>query len=192
MRLQDVPVDDGLDELHVELTTRRLGMSHTVAREIDRYRGLAERNQRVDRESAIALLQLAGRRTDASLLFADAGRLAAELAVRRVGAVRRGTWTTLPGFVRRRAGLRLARRLARDIFDVDLRRDGSRLEVQASGTVFVEATPDGSACRLVGSATATLLRTLLDFEGAVQHESCQASGGPECRWLTTESQGNAE
>ncbi len=185
MRRQDIPAVDELDEYHVELKARRLGMSRTVAREIDRYLELARRNERVTRDEAVALLQLAGRRGDASLLFAEAGRVAADLAAERVGAVARGTWHVLPAFVRRRVGRALAKRLLRNIFDVELAELEAQLEASTEDSVLGEATPQGSACALVGSAMAALLRTFIDFEGAVQHESCQALGGPACRWRTT-------
>jgi len=190
MRRQDIPAVDELDEYHVELKSRRLGMSHTVAREIDRYRQLARRDQRVTRAEAIALLQLAGRRRDAALLFAEAGRVAADLAAQQVSAVARGTWHSLPRIGRLRMGRVLAKRLLKGIFDVEFVELGSDMVVSTRDSVLIEATPQGSACALVGSATATLLRAFMDFEGAVQHEKCQALGESECQWRTSSPEGN--
>ena len=44
IRNLDTPVEDGLDELAEEIVVRRLGLSPTVAAQIQRYRSTAERD----------------------------------------------------------------------------------------------------------------------------------------------------
>jgi len=184
MRAQDVPAPDDLDEFHADLTTKRLGMSHTVSRQIDRYRRVVARDGRVDRAEVVALVGLAGRRRDADQLFAEAGRRAAQLAAQAVKPLVRRVWRTLPAFGRGRVGMALARRALRDIFDVELVRDGHQLTARATERAVVEATPNGSACRFYSSAIAATLRAFTDFGGVVSHESCRATGASVCEWST--------
>ncbi len=185
MRLQDVPEPDGLDEYHVELATKRLGMSHTVERQIARYRELAAHDERVPRDEVVALLRLAGRRADADLLFADAGRRAGTLAADRAGGVlpllRRG----LPRAAGARIGRWIAGRLLRDVFDLELIRDGAKFAAESARSITCEARTDGSACGLLGSAVAAVLRAHTGLEGAVLHERCCSRGAERCRWETT-------
>jgi hypothetical protein len=182
MRAQDVPAPDGLDEFHADLTTKRLGMSQTVSRQIDRYRDMAAQSERVDRQEVVALLQLAARRKDADLLFADAGRRAAIQACAGVNTVTRRIWRLLPAFGRRRFGVTLAGRVLRGIFEVDLVRDGRGFGAHA--------TTDGGACGFYGSAIAATLREFTDFDGAVLHQECRANGASVCRWNTGHPKGD--
>ncbi len=184
MRGQDVPEPDGLDEYHVELATKRLGMSHTIEKQIARYADLAEREQRVARDEVIALLRLAARRRDASLLFADAGRRAGTRASRRVGTAARGLWWSVPGAARRLVGRRLARSVVREIFGLELHYDGQRVSAAVGRALSMDVTPDGAACSFYGSAVAAVLRAFLDFDGAVVHVACVSRGDETCRWET--------
>ena len=76
IRNLDTPVEDGLEELAEEMVVRRLGLSPTVAAQIQRYRAAAERDGAVELDEAVSVLRLVGRRPDAALVFADAGRCA--------------------------------------------------------------------------------------------------------------------
>ncbi len=189
MRVQDIPPSDGLDEYHIEYTTKRFGMSHTVERQIDRYRDLAAEGERVDREEVAALMRLAGRRADAALLFADAGRRAGVLAVEHAGRVSREAAARLPPAVGRRYARALARKALARIFDVELTVVGGALVARARGPIDQDASPDGAVCAFYGSAIAAILRAFMAFEGAVQHESCRARGAEECRWSTGNPRG---
>lgn len=189
MRVQDIPPSDGLDEYHVEYTTKRFGMSHTVERQIDRYRDLDAEGERVDREEVAALMRLAGRRADAALLFADAGRRAGVLAVEHTGRVSREAAARLPPAVGRRYARALARKALARIFDVELTVVGGALVARARGPIDQDASPDGAVCAFYGSAIAAILRAFMAFEGAVQHESCRARGAEECRWSTGNPRG---
>ena len=190
MRVQDIPPSDGLDEYHVEYTTKRFGMSHTVAKQIDRYRELAAADERVDRDEVAALMRLAGRRADAALLFADAGRRAGVLAVEHVGHVRQQAAARLPSIIGRRYSLALAREALTRIFDVELTRVGAALEARTREPIDHDASPDGAVCAFYGSAIAAVLRAFTAFEGAVLHESCRARGAEQCRWSTGHPRGS--
>src|SRR5437867_3156021 len=74
-----------LDELAEEIVVRRLGLSPTVAAQIQRYRQAAERGGAVELDETVSVLRLIGRRVDAHLVFADAGRRAARYAARARG-----------------------------------------------------------------------------------------------------------
>lgn len=183
MRLQDVPQPDGLDEYHAELTTKRLGMSHTVEKQIARYREETERDQRVARDEVEALFRLAGRRPDADLLFADAGRRAGARAAQRPGRFSLGVYRVLPSALGRWYGWRLASRTLRDIFDLDLAHDAEGFAAHTGQPVTHVAGEEGTACAFLGSAIAAVLRAYTDFEGAVVHECCRAQGADRCRWV---------
>ena len=77
MRNLDTPIDDGLAELAQEMVSKRLGLSTTVAAQIERYREAAERDDSIALDEAVSVFRLVSRRSDAQLVFADAGRRAA-------------------------------------------------------------------------------------------------------------------
>ncbi|HKV72002.1 MAG TPA: hypothetical protein VJN62_12185, partial [Gemmatimonadales bacterium] len=83
IRNLDTPVEDGLAEFADELLSKRLGMSATIAMQVNEYEGLVRRDATVDPTNVEALLRLVGRRPDADLVFADAGRRAARRAAAR-------------------------------------------------------------------------------------------------------------
>lgn len=188
MRHLDAPAPEAPTEYQAELSTKRLGTSGTVAAQIERFEALARRNARVDAGEVAGLLRLAGRRGDASLVFANAGRRAAEHAATRASRVGRLVWRTLPGFVRDRLGFRLVRRAAESALGVTLSREGSQVIAVARDLPSAAATPDGSACGMYGSAVAALLRTFTQFDGALMHSGCRAQGAPECRWQSAGEQ----
>ncbi len=155
VRNLDTPVEDGLSEFAEELLVKRLGLSSTVAMQLERYAGLVRRDARVEPEQLEALLRLVGRRPDAELVFADAGRRAARRAARRVFPLRR-----LLAHIGPRAG-------------------GVPVAVLPDA-ITIRATPDGAACGLWAAALAELLRLLTGFEGAMRHTACRATGAAQC------------
>jgi hypothetical protein len=182
IRNLDTPVEDGLDELAEEIAVRRLGLSPTVAAQIQRYRQTAERDGGVDADEAISVLRLVGRRADAPLVFADAGRRAARYAT-RVHA--RPAWTlsrVSAGGLARRIAQRSAGHLARRVFGGDLGSSHEGIQVRMTDSLSVTALPDGSACAFYGAAFGELLRRLTGFEGAMLHERCRARGNDACIW----------
>lgn len=182
VRTIDSPSPDDLPEYHEELATKRLGMSRTVATQIERFQRLARRDSRVDAGEVVALLRLVGRRKDAGLVFTDAGRRAGTFAAGRVSPTARGFWRVLPGPLRRRFGRVLSRRALGTVLDLGLSRASDGLVVSGAGLPSGEATPDGSACKFYGAAVSTVLATYTGFDGAILHESCAARGDPRCEW----------
>ena len=53
---------------------------------------------------------------------------------------------------------------------------------RAGRPIAVNATPDGAACALYGTAFAELLRLLVGLEGAMLHTACRTKGGDRCEW----------
>jgi hypothetical protein len=153
-------------------------MNQTVLAQIDRYDRLVRGDKRVEGDEAAALLRLVGRRPDAGLVYAEAGRLAARLAVRRVAATLRGLRHVLPrGF-----GRYLARRAAADVFGMKVHRAVSGVEAVMEDPLAIQATPNGAACGLFGSGLAELLRAFTAFEGALLHDRCRGRGNHQCHW----------
>jgi len=166
----DTPVEDGLTEFAEELLVKRLGLSPTVAMQLAEYEQLVRRDARVDGAHVEALLRLVGRRPDADLVFADAGRRAARRAVRRVfGPLRL-------------FGHFAARRAARAVLGADLVRERHVPVARVTDPIAINATPDGAACGFYGAALAELLRLLVGYEGAMLHTVCRATGGASCEW----------
>lgn len=181
MRDQDIPAPDGDEEYHEELAAKRLGMSQTVAQQIERYRTLTIRGEQVPDEEVVALLRLAARRSDGALVFADAGRRVARHAASQAGLARR-VGSVLPGAARSRMGVTLAGRVLRPIGITLGRADGGAVAASAESPPSIRATPDGAACSLYGSAVAEALRIFTDFDGAVTHGACRTRGDDACRW----------
>jgi hypothetical protein len=174
----DTPVEDGLSEFAEELLSKRLGLSPTVAMQLREYEGMVRRDAAADTGHVEALLRLVGRRPDADLVFADAGRRGARRAVRRLFFVTR----LAAGVAPRVFGYVAARRAARAVFAGELRRESHVPVAHVADKLAINATPDGAACGLYGAAFTELLRLLVGFEGAMLHVSCRATGGAQCEW----------
>lgn len=178
VRNLDTPVEDGLTEFAEELLSKRLGLSATVAVQLAQYEALVRRDARVDRAHVEALLRLVGRRPDADLVFADAGRRAARRAVRRLFIGSRIAARVAPGVL----GFGAARRAARAVLGGELGREEHVPVARVPDTFAVSATPDGTACTLYAAGFAELLRLLVGFEGAMVHTACRAAGAARCEW----------
>jgi len=183
----DAPEQDEFDEFHEELTVKRLGLSRTVADQIERFRRLARRGARADVEEFVALLRLVARRHDARLVFSDAGRRVAQFSVRQLSWPLRLAARLLPWGLGRRAGMALARGRARAVLGVTLRSEAGAPVATLDEAPALRATPDGAACAMYGSAIAELLRLLTDFDGAMLHVTCRARGGGTCEWRAESS-----
>ena len=70
----------------------------------------------VDLDEVVSVFRLVGRRRDAGLVFADAGRRAARYAARGVGRPSRTLARVSPGGMSRRLAMRRVARLARNMF----------------------------------------------------------------------------
>jgi predicted hydrocarbon binding protein len=166
----DTPVEDGLSEFAEELLVKRLGLSPTIAMQLAEYEQLVRRDARVDAGHVEALLRLVGRRPDADLVFADAGRRVARRAVRRL----------FPPL--RLFKFSAARRSARVVLGAELVREQHLPVARVSDPIAINATPHGAACGLYGAGFAELLRLLVGYEGAMLHTSCRAAGADRCEW----------
>lgn len=184
IRNLDTPVEDGLDELAEEIVVRRLGLSPTVAAQIQRYRQSAEKGVGVELDEAVSVFRLVGRRADAGLVFADAGRRAARYATKTRGRSSRTLAKLSPNPLARRLSLRSVARLARSIFEGDLKPHPTGVEVRMTAPLSIVALPGGEACLFYGSAYLEMLRTLTGFEGALLHAGCRSRGDGDCHWHT--------
>jgi len=189
MRNLDTPVEDGLDELAEELVSKRLGLSTTVAAQIARYRRAAEREERIGDDEVVAVFRLVGRRADAELVYADAGRRTARYAARGVPALRRGLLRIAPAGLRRKLGMTAASQVAGRLLNATLRPHGEVARVEMRESLATRAEAAGHGCRFYGAAFAELLRVLSGFEGAMVHEGCQGRGDTTCRWSAARVEG---
>ncbi|HEU5305317.1 MAG TPA: hypothetical protein VFU40_11780 [Gemmatimonadales bacterium] len=183
IRNLDTPVEDGLDELADEIAVRRLGLSPTVAAQIQRYRLAAEKRGAVDQDEVVSVFRLVARRSDAALVFADAGRRAARYAARG-GRPARTLAKVSPGGMAYRIAMRGAARLARTMFGGELQGRSTPIEITMREPLSIIALPGGEACLFYGSAYLELLRCLIGFEDALLHEHCRARGDDACLWRT--------
>ena len=189
LRNLDTPIDDGLAvELAVEAVSKRLGMSHTVAAQIERYREAARKGGLLPLEEVVQVFRLVGRRGDASLVYADAGRRAARLAARRRGRTTRGLGRLLPRSMRRSLGERAAARAAQRVFDLVMVRDQQGLGLRLTDSLATRAGSTGDGCYFYSALLSELLRVTSGFEGAMVHERCLARGNDACQWRAAEAQ----
>ena len=178
LRNIDAPVEDGLEELAGEVVSKRLGLSGTVQAQIARYAWHAARRNHVPLDEASSVFRLVGRRPDAPLIFADAGRRAARRAARRWPGIL-GLLPALPG---RALGGRTADRVARRLVGGRLGVKDAEALGEVPAPLGLDAVPEGTACGFYGAFFGELLRGLARFEGAVRHTRCRARGDDRCEW----------
>ena len=189
LRNLDAPLDDGLEELASEMVAKRFGLSDTVAAQIERYEEAVEHGDEVPRDEALGVLRLVGRRADAQLAFADAGRRAARHAAKAAGRGARTLIRVAPGGMSRKVGFRTASRASARTLGIELRGAGRAVEARVEESLTVAAIPDGEACVFVGSMLAELLRLLAGMEGAMTHDRCAARGDAVCVWHWADAEG---
>ena len=182
MRSLDRPVEDGVDATNHETRTQRLGLSSTVASQIERYQGLARRDARVPFDEVASVFRLVDRRADADLVLADAGRRAARHAARSAGLSFRVLSRATPQVVRSWVGSRGAAKLSRRVFGARLTIGAGRAEAEMAADASPALGFGGRACTFYGAALHELLRFLTGFEGALVHDNCCGRGDPACRW----------
>ncbi len=178
----DTPPDDGLGALADELAAKRLGLSPTVAAQVARYRERASGGSTVADEEAVAVFRLVGRRPDAVLVYADAGRRAARYAARRLGVVRRAAIAAAPGRAAVALALRATSRLAERWLLADLAVSEGSLRCAMDDSLGLRARDDGAGCQFYATAFAELLRQVGDLEWSVTHETCIGRGDRHCLW----------
>lgn len=189
IRNLDTPLDDGLSELAAETVSKRLGLSTTVAQQIERYRVQALRHLAVPAEEVIQIFRLIGRRPDAALVYADAGRRAARYAARAGRAGTRVLLRVSPRPLRKRLGSRVAERVAGRLLGVELARARQAPQVRLTESLATRAGFPGTGCYFYSAVLAELLRVTCGFEGAMAHERCRARGDDHCLWRAAESGG---
>jgi hypothetical protein len=185
LRNLDTPVEDGLEELAGEIVSKRLGLSSTVAAQIARYQDQVKKAEPVTVDEAVSVFRLAGRRPDAQLVFADAGRRAARHTARSGPVLSRAAVRIAPGGIGRSIGAGTATRAARRVLAVELRVADGGAEAEIVKPLSILALPDGSGCSFYGAALAELLRVLIGFEGAMVHERCRGRSDTSCLWRAT-------
>jgi len=185
----DTPPDDGLGALAEELAAKRFGLSPTVAAQVARYREQASDGADVAEDEAVAVFRLVGRRPDALLVYADAGRRAARFAARRLGVVRRAAIAVTPGRAGVTLALRASSRLARRWLVADLALSDGHLRCAMDDSLGRRAREDGAGCQFYSAAFAELLRQVGDLEWSVTHETCIGRGDRHCVWLAMRTEG---
>ena len=178
LRNVDAPVEDGLEELAGEVVSKRLGLSSTVQAQIARYAWHAARGHGVPADEATSVFRLVGRRPDATLVFADAGRRAARRAAPRWPRV----LALLPAGASRLAGARAAGRVAKRLVGGHLLVEDAEARGEVPAPLGLDAVPEGTGCDFYGAFFGELLRGLAGFEGAVRHTRCRARGDDGCEW----------
>ena len=184
----DTPPDDGLGALEDELAAKRLGLSPTVAAQAARYRHDMAAGADVTDEEGVAVFRLVGRRPDAGLVFADAGRRAARFAARKQGIVPRALIAVAPGRAGVALALRATSRLARRWLLADVTVSEGRLRCAMADSLGLRAREDGAGCQFTTAAIAELLRQVGDLEWNVCHETCIGRGDRQCLWRATRTE----
>jgi hypothetical protein len=178
LRNVDAPVEDGLEELAGEVVSKRLGLSGTVQAQIARYAWHADRGHAVPLDEATSVFRLVGRRLDAPLVFADAGRRAARRASPRGPRILR----LMPEGLSRLVGPRAAGRVARRLVGGHLAVKDAEAHGEVPAPLGLDVIPEGTGCGFYGALFGELLRALAGFEGAVRHTRCRARGDDGCEW----------
>lgn len=186
IRNLDTPIDDGLAELPVETVSKRLGMSSTVTAQIARYRETAEKEGSVPLDEVVQVFRLVGRRPDAALVYADAGRRAARLAAGRTAPGK--SFGLLPQSLGRKRGERRAERIARRVFGLPVALEPNGLGLRLTESLATEAGFAGSGCLFYGALLSELLRVTSGFEGAMAHQRCVEKGDDACEWTAVEAE----
>lgn len=189
IRNLDTPLDDGLNELAEETVSKRLGLSTTVAQQIERYRETAEDDGTVPVEEAISVFRLVGRRPDATLVYSDAGRRAARYAARAAGIGTKVLLGVSPGALKRHFGIRSAARVASKLLGLEINLRSGNPQVRLKESLATRAGFPGPGCYFYSAVIAELLRVASGFEGAMIHERCRALGDDHCFWRATEAGG---
>jgi hypothetical protein len=188
IRNLDTPLDDGLPaELATETFTKRLGLSSTVAAQIQRYREMAEKGTRLAEEEAVQVFRLVGRRPDATLVYSDAGRRAARMAARQNGADPSVFARLLPARLRRRLGESRARRALWRVFGIRLDRSEGGLGLRLAESLATQSGFEGNGCYFYAALGAELLRVTSGFEGSMVHDRCRVRGDEACHWKAADA-----
>ena len=157
-------------------------MSDTVYTQIKRHTEAVRRRQRIDKDEAIALAKLIGRRPDAEAVFRAAGRFMGRESYHTVPAVSRKMMRLLPSALARPLAFRRARKIAARYLNGNVRRVGSFLLLEVPRSIMVGTAPGAIGCAYYEAAFRELLLLLIGSIGAVEHVRCIGRGEGTCEW----------
>lgn len=187
IRRHDRPREVLEDENLAASLPRRLGLTHVIESQIERYRRAHRRSERVPVADVRDLLRLVLRRPDAEDILRDAGRITAQrnfeqgpgvLAAARRLLPRRAALAAARGAVRR-----LLRRLAGDdAAEVD----GRPFTARVAGGPAAGLDGEGPACAFYGGMIARLISLYTRREESLDHRCCRARGDDRCEWVLAE------
>jgi predicted hydrocarbon binding protein len=182
VRNVDTPSDQFDTEYVDELRNKRFGLSDTVYTQIKRHTEAVRRRQRIDKDEAIALAKLIGRRPDAEAVFRAAGRFMGRESYHTVPAVSRKMMRLLPSALARPLAFRRARKIAARYLNGNVRRVGSFLLLEVPRSIMVGTAPGAIGCAYYEAAFRELLLLLIGSIGAVEHVRCIGRGEGTCEW----------
>jgi predicted hydrocarbon binding protein len=178
----DTPSDQLETEFVDELRNKRFGLSETVYTQITRHTEAVRRRQRVDKDEAIALAKLIGRRPDAEAVFRAAGRFMGRESYVTISPVTRKLLRLLPTAVARPIAFRRAKKIASRYLNGNVRRVGSFLLLEVPRSIMVGTAPGAIGCAYYEAAFRELLLLLVGSIGAVEHVRCIGRGEGTCEW----------
>ncbi len=182
VRNVDTPSDQFDTEYVDELRNKRFGLSDTVYTQIKRHTEAVRRRQRIDKDEAIALAKLIGRRPDAEAVFRAAGRFMGRESYHTVPAISRKMMRLLPSALARPLAFRRARKIAARYLNGNVRRVGSFLLLEVPRSIMVGTAPGAIGCAYYEAAFRELLLLLIGSIGAVEHVRCIGRGEGTCEW----------
>jgi len=178
----DTPSDQLETEFVDELRNKRFGLSETVYTQIKRHTEAVRRRQRVDKDEAIALAKLIGRRPDAEAVFRAAGRYMARQSYRTISPVTRRMMRLLPSAMARPLAFRHAQKIAARYLNGNVRRVGNFLLVDVPRSITLGTAPGTIGCTYYEASLRELLLLLIGSGGAVEHVRCTGRGEGTCEW----------
>ena len=182
VRNVDTPSDQLDTEFVDELRNKRFGLSETVYTQIKRHTEAVKRRQRIDKDEAIALAKLIGRRPDAEAVFRAAGRFMGRESYLTVSPVTRKLLRLLPTAIARPLAFRRAKKIASRYLNGNVRRVGSFLLLEVPRPIMVGTAPGAIGCAYYEAAFRELLLLLIGSIGAVEHVRCIGRGEGTCEW----------
>jgi predicted hydrocarbon binding protein len=178
----DTPSDQLDTEYVDELRNKRFGLSETVYTQIKRHTEAVRRRQRIDKDEAIALAKLIGRRPDAEAVFRAAGRFMGRESYMTISPVTRKLLRLLPTAIARPLAFRRVKKIASRYLSGNVRRVGSFLLLEVPRSIMVGTAPGAIGCAYYEAAFRELLLLLIGSIGAVEHVRCIGRGEGTCEW----------
>jgi len=157
-------------------------LSETVYAQIKRHTEAVRRRQRIDKDEAIALAKLIGRRPDAEAVFRGAGRFMGRESYLTIPTVTRKLMRLLPTALARPLAYRRAKKIASRYLNGNMRRVGGFLMLEVPRSILVGTAPGAIGCAYYEAALRELLLLLIGSIGAVEHVRCIGRGEGTCEW----------